>query len=208
VVTRDACLDSSDLISSISSFIETYKPVLFISGIAGSGKTNKSEWLGKLFGLAFFDMSVQLVAKGFVPTPGVFANIQLVRDIVKTLILNNPNGMILSGFPRNRGQATLIGDMLQKTGRPFIVIDLNISEKLAFQRISKRGSNDPSRYMPDDQIQQKVEQYEMYIEQAIMELSRFSTYPSIMLDTSGDKDEVNSDFLRKLYAAVIQPVSV
>lgn len=178
------------------------KPILFLSGIAGGGKTSKAKDLSEVTGLPYFDMSTQLVANGFAPQFGVFADIELVNLVFSYLLFENPKGFILSGFPRNIAQATQIGSKLKQEGKPLLVVDLLLDYQLAVERLVNRSTKHFERAITRENAELKALLYNQFIREAIQELEKYCSYPAITVDTSGPKDQVNQVLVSQICLAL------
>ncbi|MDQ6760884.1 MAG: nucleoside monophosphate kinase [Acidobacteriota bacterium] len=127
--------------------------VIVLIGPPGSGKTTQSEFLKKTFGTPTITVEDLIrshpAALAKYETDGIRPGTpqsnpalnDLVRDALSGLDLTK--GVVLDGYPASKDQADHLAALVRKLGLPSpVVIQLDISDDLARERLKVRGRAD------------------------------------------------------------------
>lgn len=141
-------------------------PAFSILGAPGCGKGTQAKLIQDRLGFMHVssgDIFRQAIEKGDpfalkaqdLMQRGELVPDQLIRDMVAHELASmlekadNPQGVILDGFPRTAGQAELLDNLLSELNLRFAgMINLVVPENLLIERLLKRGAGDEQR--PDD----------------------------------------------------------
>lgn len=183
---------------------------VFLFGRPGSGKGTQAKLLAEKLGWEVFSTGDRF--KSIRDSEGPFGErVRAAYDAGKLspdwlasyfyeeamLNLSSEKGIVCEGFPRTRPQAELAHDVLSWLERPYVVLELTVSEDEALRRQIDRGTTE---HRPDSDSEEKIR-------------ARFATYRSLTEPTlaffkeKGTLVEINGEQTREeILEAIIAAV--
>ena len=142
---------------------------LILVGIQGSGKGTQGKLLSENFGYHIFVTGDELraIAKSdtdlgrevkTITERGDLVSNQIVMKIVQNFVenLEGDTPVIFDGIPRSEDQRQTLEALLQAAGRDFEVLEIQLSEEVAFDRLMKRAELEGRADDNPDSIRKRI----------------------------------------------------
>lgn len=116
------------------------------------------------------------------------------------LNLKDEEGIVCDGYPRSRGQAEIFDDIVTWLGRPYVVIDLAVSEEEAMRRQLERAKTEDR---PDSGTEEKIRaRFQMY-ETATQPILEYFKEKGLVTEINGEQspEAVERDIAKALGVA-------
>ncbi len=169
---------------------------IFFLGKPGSGKGTQAKRLSKSTKWPVISAGAQfrLIAKEDTPvgrkiksevSAGLLAPNWFAMYLYQKALFSLPenDSVIFDGFNRKPDESRLVIDSLNWLNRPFVVINLIISDTVVHERIATRSKT--QHRSDDNSIKTRLKEYHTYTEQAL-ELFRAA---GEIVDINGERDE-------------------
>jgi len=109
------------------------------------------------------------------------------------------NGFVIDGFPRNMSQALFLDEKLEKYGKEtFLVIYLNVREKVSIDRLLKRGRRNPDGSLADspENIRERLRRYKAE-EKDVLDFYRKK---GVLQEINGEQsiEEIHDDIMKRI----------
>ena len=179
------------------------KQILFL-GAPGAGKGTQAELLsqsnsylhlstGELLRKEIEMNSALGIQVKDIMNRGELVSDELVLKIVKHNLVQDNNGWILDGYPRNLSQANSLNDVLTEINQSIeVVFYLDIPEEVLIERLLLRGRKDDT----EDTIRTRVDIYKKTTEPLIQYFKDLSLLEYI--DADRDLKTISSDIKQKM----------
>ena len=198
------------------------RPTLIIVGSVGAGKGTQADLLVEQLGYLKVEAGEIFRQKAKEDSPlgrkvkeindtGRYADDQLITELVDDYIKDVParKGILLDGYPRTIGQAEMLSNLLQESGRDpenIIVIWIKVSREEAKRRLMNRstctvcktvymsrdvltclhcgGDVKPREYDKPEAIERRLE----FFEQEVMPLIKYYQQKNKTLEINGEQE--------------------
>ncbi len=139
---------------------------VILTGKPGSGKGTQGKLLAERRGWSHFSTGAEFKKMRDEDSvlgqkvKEVFDSGQLLPDWFATYLVQNTffaltetDGIVLEGYPRSQAQARTLDDILDWLGRPYTVIDLEVSDEDVTERMLKRATEE---HRPDSATAEQI----------------------------------------------------
>jgi len=186
---------------------------VILYGPEGSGKTTQGKLLSKKIGFPHL-VSGDLVRKYAAEDKGIMGRIctealrlgHYVADSemfvlwkVRLKEEDVEKGFVIDGFPRNMSQALFLEEKMEKYGKEtFLVIYLNVREKVSIERLLKRGRKNPDGSLADspENIRERLRRYKSE-EKDVLDFYREK---GVLHEVNGEQsiEEIHNDIMERI----------